>query len=213
LLGSPPLTMALDWVYDAWFLVWMGLFLALALGHDRRLRLQYFIRFVLVLSLLGTVVATLFASGGPAYFGAITGLSDPFAPLTAYLHRSAAELPLWSTRLQASAWAFRVGHVRSPAGGISAMPSIHVAVAVLCALTAWRIDRRLGGGLTLFALLVGIATVHLGWHYALDGYVGALGTLAIWHAVDRCLARPATRRTAVPAVPGGAQTEPRAAEP
>ena len=29
--------------------------------------------------------------------------------------------------------------------------------------------------------------VHLGWHYALDGYAGAAGAALVWHAVGRML--------------------------
>jgi hypothetical protein len=35
-----------------------------------------------------------------------------------------------------------------------------------------------------------IATVHLGWHYAIDGYVGILGTLLIWRLTGRLLGWP-----------------------
>jgi hypothetical protein len=33
--------------------------------------------------------------------------------------------------------------------------------------------------------------VHLGWHYAIDGYAGIAGTYAIWRIAGWVLARPA----------------------
>jgi hypothetical protein len=39
-----------------------------------------------------------------------------------------------------------------------------------------------------------IGSVHLGWHYALDGYVGAACALVIWFAVGWLLDRPAVAR-------------------
>jgi hypothetical protein len=39
-----------------------------------------------------------------------------------------------------------------------------------------------------------IGPVHLGRHYAIDGYVGILCTLAIWFAVGWTFDRPAVAR-------------------
>ena len=72
--------------------------------------------------------------------------------------------------------------------GISAMPSMHVATAVLLALFGWRYSRQAGIALTLYAVVIMIGSVHLGWHYALDGYVGALGAMVVWRLVGRLLA-------------------------
>lgn len=70
-------------------------------------------------------------------------------------------------------------------GGISAMPSLHVATAVLFALTAWRIHWVLGVLFWFYALVIQMGSVHLGWHYAVDGYVGATVALVIWWGVAR----------------------------
>lgn len=64
-----------------------------------------------------------------------------------------------------------------------AMPSMHVAIAVLLALFGWRLNRWAGAALTLFALLIMVGSVHLGWHYAVDGYVSAVVGIGIWYAV------------------------------
>ena len=51
------------------------------------------------------------------------------------------------------------------------MPSMHVAGAMLFALLGWRTHRLLGIVLSINVTLILIATVHLAWHYALDGYI------------------------------------------
>lgn len=43
--------------------------------------------------------------------------------------------------------------------------------------------------MTLFAILIFAGSVHLGWHYAVDGYASALSTAAIWIGVGRLLRR------------------------
>ena len=60
------------------------------------------------------------------------------------------------------------------------MPSMHVAEAVLFAILGWKANRWLGEALTLFALITQVGSVHLGWHYAIDGYLAAVAVVPIW---------------------------------
>ena len=73
-------------------------------------------------------------------------------------------------------------YVNAEAGfvGISAFPSMHNAVAALLALAAWRVSRPLGAAMTLFAVMILAGSVHLGWHYAVDGYAGILVAVVCW---------------------------------
>ena len=76
------------------------------------------------------------------------------------------------------------------------MPSMHVATSVLLALFGWRHSRQAGIALTVYAALIMVGSVHLGWHYALDGYVGGLGALVVWWLVGRLLGRLPTNAEA-----------------
>jgi hypothetical protein len=69
-----------------------------------------------------------------------------------------------------------------PVNGISAMPSVHVAAAVLFALVGWQVGRAMGIGFTIYALVILTGSVHLGWHYAVDGYLSAAAVLLLWAA-------------------------------
>jgi membrane-associated phospholipid phosphatase len=80
-------------------------------------------------------------------------------------------------------------------GGISAMPSMHVAMSVLMACGGWQLGRKPGWLLTIFAVLIWIGSVHLGWHYALDGVVALGLTLAIWKFSGWLVARFVMRET------------------
>ena len=73
--------------------------------------------------------------------------------------------------------------------GISAMPSIHVAMATTLALLGWRLGRLWGIAYTLFAVAIFIGSIMLAFHYALDGIAGAAAAAAIWTAAGRMIDR------------------------
>jgi hypothetical protein len=88
-------------------------------------------------------------------------------------------------------------------GGISAMPSVHNGLAVLFSIAAFKIDRTAGWVFAAYALLIWIGSIHLGWHYALDGLVSAALTILIWRAMGKVadwLDRPADRPEVQPAL-------------
>jgi hypothetical protein len=57
---------------------------------------------------------------------------------------------------------------------------MHVASAALLALLGWRLHVAAGVALTFFFVIILVGSIHLGWHYAVDGYVATLGAAAIW---------------------------------
>ncbi|HET6156711.1 MAG TPA: phosphatase PAP2 family protein [Dongiaceae bacterium] len=190
IFGVPIVTHALNWAYNSWFLV-LGFILVWQTfsRQDAQLRLQFFFSFVLGSMLLGSVGAALFSSAGPCFFGRVTGLPDPFALQIDYLRAVDHSYPVWALRLQDMLWQVHVGRGVSIGAGISAMPSIHVAVATLFALVCWRAKRWLGIVMSIYALIILVGSVHLAWHYAVDGYFGAIGMIVIWWVVGRALSR------------------------
>lgn len=104
--------------------------------------------------LIGMLFAYLFSSAGPLF----TGVYDPaIAPESV---RKPAEI-LWANYQARGAL---IG------GGISAFPSMHVAIAAWLAIVLR--DRGLGWLGVTYSLAVFICSVILGWHYALDGVAG-----------------------------------------
>ena len=68
------------------------------------------------------------------------------------------------------------------AGGISAMPSMHVALATLIGIAGFQRNRAWGIVLSSYAFLIWIGSIFFGWHYFVDGPVATLMILAIWKA-------------------------------
>ena len=204
LAGYPAVTFLLNFFYNLWFLVMYAVVLWMAWSTRRELRRQFLVTYVLAWVVIGTLLATAFSSAGPAFYGRVTGLADPFAPLMQYLARAHETYPVWALGVQDLLWDAYTGKLTgSMVNGISAMPSMHVATSTLFAIVGWRTSRRLGMVLTAFAIVIQLGSVHLGWHYAIDGYASAALAVGLWTAVGAALRAydaAAHRRVAAPTV-------------
>ena len=190
LLGRPAITSFVSVLYQLWFFVTFSVLLWQAFSTARpRLRMQFLIAFVLTWALLGNLLATLLSSGGPVYFGRITGFDDPYAPLLAYLQQAAESYQVFVLQAQDLLWSTYSAQEETLGGGISAMPSMHVASTFLSVLVAWRTSRAFGIVMLLYLLAILIGSVHLAWHYALDGYVALPLTAALWWVAGRAARR------------------------
>jgi hypothetical protein len=183
-LGHPAASLALLHVYTwGWLGCLSGGAVLSCWMRDRSLRAQTLAAIAGSWLLLGVGLATLLSSAGPCFYEAVTG-SGHYGPLFTYLdsvgapHRALQRL-LWERQLQGA----------SESLGITAMPSMHVSTAVLFALVAWRVNRVLAWVAAAFAAAILLGSVHLGWHYAVDGYVSIAATLAIWWAAGRITSR------------------------
>lgn len=195
-LGHPIVTSAINTVYHLWFFVNFGVILWLAFSaRDPRLRMQFLLSFVLCWILIGTVAATALSSAGPVYYERVTGAASGFAPLMDYLRAANETYPVLALDVHEMLWADYVSGETGLGGGISAMPSMHVSTVTLFAFVGWRTNRALGIGFTAFAALILLGSVHLAWHYAIDGYVAALLTLAIWRFGGALAARSLSGRS------------------
>lgn len=180
-LGKPEITTALDWFYHrAWTVLLLAAFSWTALLRQSALRRRFLVSFALLFLIVGTVMALALASAGPPYYGFVSPGHDPYAGLFAYLRSVDARSPLLSLRGEGALWYAYRHRVEAFGFGVSAMPSMHVACATLMALFGYSFSRRLGLVLTAVAVFTFAASVSLGWHYAVDGYVGAAIAGLIW---------------------------------
>jgi hypothetical protein len=88
----------------------------------------------------------------------------------------------WVAEAKAYLWQDYLRAGGSIGTGISAMPSIHVAIALWLAFVVRSYVPKLWPiGFGYFALIL-VGSVALGWHYVSDGLVAIAGALLVWRA-------------------------------
>ena len=120
-------------------------------------------------SLFGTVGQLLLSSAGPIFYQR-AGLGDRFAELS-------DNIPQVTEMVSGYLWSFHTSGTLGVGAGISAMPSLHIATATWIFLTFRGLRSRLAPVAAVFALYMWALSVALGWHYAIDGVVGAGGAI------------------------------------
>jgi hypothetical protein len=197
LLGFPAVTSLFSLVYALWFFVLYAVNAWQAFARrDPALRMQYLLCTTLIWAVIGNVGCTLLASGGPVYYGRLTGAPDPFAPLFQYLDAAHGQWLNFSREIQEKMWALYLtnGIDGKVAGAVAAMPSLHVASACGFYLVARATRPWLGRAYFAFLGLMLLGSVHLGWHYAIDGYAGIAATVLLWWGCGRLVRWPVMRR-------------------
>jgi hypothetical protein len=181
-------TMVLDRFYVLWFPVMMGLLAWLCFTRDQKLQVRGLLAYALTCFVLGNLLAPALASVGPCFYRLFYGDAE-FDQLMATLRANDATHPLFS--FKEMDWLYAQKGTGTLASGISAMPSIHIAVAFLVFLIAkTQFPRQLGPVLAgAYAAIVWIGSVHLGWHYFVDGLVSVVGVWVIWYLTGRYVDR------------------------
>ena len=187
LLGTPYITTLMGAAYHIWFfLFYFIIFMACFDRKNTVRRNTLLLSFLLTWIIGGNLLAIVFSSAGPPYYQ-FFGYGDTFVPLFDTLKEFSKISPVWVLEVQDK---LLDGYLNGgPIKGISAMPSIHVAVAVLLAIYGFQYRRWAGWLLVAFAILIQLGSVHLGWHYAIDGYAGGLVAILCWKISNKLAKR------------------------
>jgi hypothetical protein len=189
IFGSPQATLFIDHAYHGWFApMAVGVVLCAWLpASTYRLRAQYLLSYIAVWIGIGSLLAFLLPSAGPCFYNELVGPAPSFDGLMRRLAdlQAASGGKFTAFNSQAMLLEARGSTHLSIGGGISAMPSVHNGLAVLFAIAAFNINRIVGWLFAAYALLIWIGSIHLGWHYALDGIVSVVLTLFIWRAMGK----------------------------
>jgi hypothetical protein len=182
LMGNPLVTSALSMLYYEWLLlIYVGVLFFLFYRAAEPVSRQFFLSFLLTWTLIGVVMATAFPSVGPCFVGPIFG-DATFDAHMAYLRAADAQFAVSTLDSQQLLLSWYQSGERVLGGGISAMPSMHVAMAHLTWLAMRRVSRPAARRFLAFTALIWLGSVHLGYHYAVDGLVSIVASTAIWSA-------------------------------
>jgi hypothetical protein len=165
-----------------WLVELLAVFLLALLAPNARMRVQYLFTLSVTFIFLGTVVRVFGSSAGPIFYDRLFQ-GDRFSELTSQLRQSDA----WMEMLQISDYLYVSYAARTPGvgTGISAMPSLHVALATLNALVLSTFNRWIALAGWIFATMIMFGSVYFGWHYALDGYLSIAVVVMAWHYAGR----------------------------
>lgn len=181
-MGFDSVTFVCNIFYGFWFFVMFGVLLWFAFQRQAtELRSRFFISYMLLWFVGGGLMALVFSSAGPAFYGNLGLPGDPYIGLRNYLNDVNGRIPVWSIAVQEELWKGYLGLANSI--GISAFPSMHNGSAFLVALSLRSTSKTLSNILFGFTAIIFLASIHLGWHYAVDGYAAfALALLCWWGA-------------------------------
>jgi len=165
LLGTGISAHVLSGIYVA-FIVFLPLSLAIALVFSPDLPTSLF---------FATALSINWLIGAGSYF-LLPALGPVYADPAAYAGLPHSEV----THLQRMLLDDRIGFLRDPATGtpqaIAAFASLHIAMSFTAVAMAHLLDlsRRLKVALWMWLVVTCIATVYLGWHYAVDDLAGII---------------------------------------
>ncbi|MFT3730187.1 MAG: phosphatase PAP2 family protein [Hyphomicrobium sp.] len=193
LLGNPTVTSLLCANYVLWGALLWGTTVALGFsGKNNVLRTRFFLTFMLTWSIGGSLLAIAFSSAGPCFWQSLNLPGNPYGGVMENLHASNNVFTRAVLLTQDTLWQGYSNHALI--AGISAMPSMHNATALLLALTGLHFGRVIAITMWTHCILVFIGSIWLGWHYAVDGYVAfaltglfwrvSLPAARWWHSLD-----------------------------
>jgi hypothetical protein len=170
-------------LYVSWFPITFGTMGIVAFSERNQAYL--ILSFLLTLVVGGTIGQYILSSGGPLFYEGL-GFGPRFHDLVA------TNDPRYNSFAR-YLWYYYERGGANLGTGISAMPSMHIAIATWTVFAARAIWRPLTIPAVAYLLLLWAASMASGWHYASDGVVGAMVALLAYYAALRVRSGSAVR--------------------
>ncbi len=181
--GSATITKWFDFLYHPAFLpMLIAYLLCITSVGLKPLRQTYMLSYLVSFVLIGMISASALHSAGPVFDGVLYGNGSTFGPLMDRLQSqlAAGGGPQTADLIRQYLIDLHQSEGINLGAGISAMPSMHMVFVFLWVFPAWNISRIFGMIVALYAGIIWIGSVHLGWHYFVDGLVSLAMVSIIW---------------------------------
>ena len=172
--------------YVSWFIVNYLVMWWQIVSSNIFARNQFLISWVATWLFMGIVVATIFSSVGPCFYNSFYHDTPEFINI---MHES-----LYNSNKINYFYLIKSSLLNNyqnkqfiPGTGISAFPSLHVAIATINCIAISKKLPKLYLVSVIYILLVTFSCVYSGLHYLIDCIAGALGAVIIWYVVGKVL--------------------------
>lgn len=166
-------TAAAIFYHRGWFILMTLTLLAVLSAPPSSRKSALMLTYFMLWSVVGPVIHALIPAAGPVFFAQL-GYGDRFSELHAVTETREAAAYLWT---------IYSGQGFGPGSGISAMPSLHVATTAWMIIAVHSYSRRWIRPMAVAAFATVLLSISLGWHYAVDGVVGAAAALLCYKAL------------------------------
>ncbi|RJX68492.1 hypothetical protein DZ860_17225 [Vibrio sinensis] len=200
---SPYHIMILNCFYNVWFLLLWGCLCYFLLAPPSNNRTQAILSWILCWFFIGTIMAMLLSSAGPAFLENLEPSNQTYAELMERLKnhdiwlKEQGSFGIFAVQTQENLWQAYIQDKEMLGSGISAMPSMHVSIATQMALSVSSVNRKLGWFFWVYLVIIFIGSFALGWHYAVDGLVSIPLTCLIWYLSGKLARRQWTRSSEI----------------
>ncbi len=173
----------IDWNYSAlWFVICFGgLFYVVTSPRAAAVRVRYVSVFMVIWIVCGNIFAGFFTAVGPVFYHAVTGDTVRFAGLRQML--ASGDWASTAAAFQHYLWSLHESGTAGLGSGISAFPSVHVALISLNAFFVAEISPKAGFAAFAYVAFIMMSSVFLGWHYAVDGYASILVVALLYYGL------------------------------
>ncbi|WP_261874036.1 phosphatase PAP2 family protein [Vibrio rarus] len=193
LASSPYATLIINVLYNLWFFVLWVFFILVAFSSNH-IKYQSILTFNLCWLINGIIFAIFFSSAGPCFYSQLSIGDNTYIDLMnrlnaqdEFLKSKGINFGVAALYVQDYIWDIYISGKVELGSGISAFPSMHVSIATVIAITCFTINKKLGMVMWVYTLIILFGSVHLGWHYAVDGYFSIISSLLIWIISGRLL--------------------------
>lgn len=176
--------------HRGWFAMMILTLLVVLRASPSAERSAVLLSYFVLWSLLAPLIHTLLPAAGPIFYSQM-GYGDRFAGLQAVSETKEAAEYLWIVYS---------GQGFGPGSGISAMPSMHIATTAWMIIAFYVLARRWLVPIAVAGVLIFLLSISLGWHYAIDGIVGAACAALCYTMLRAYYRREHWRRSLGPAL-------------